>query len=130
MIQDVDNSFDAAVLVTDAKVSTNVLDLGSITEAGAGTPLYINVYCDTAFSSDDKTIQVDLITSTGVPTAANTLLTVLMPTAVDSISGLHAAGLLAKVPIPSTGLQRYIALAYVVPTVVATGKLTAFLTLE
>ena len=121
--------FEEAKAVTVARI-TDYLDLGSLTEAGRGSPKFINVYVDTAFSSDTETIQIDLITSSGVPTAGYSMMTVLMPTAVDSISGLHQAGRIAKVPLPSEGLERYVALSYVVPTEVATGKFTAFLSLD
>lgn len=121
---------DDAQAVTTAKVSANTIDAKSITEMGRGSPLFINIYVDTAFSSDTETIQIDLITSTGVPTAGNVLMTLLPATAVDSISGLHAAGLLVKIPLPSTGLESDIGLSYVVPTAVATGKFTAFISLE
>ena len=130
MIIDSKLTFDDAQAVTTAKVSANILDLGSITQGGRGTQLFINIYVNTAFSSDTETIQIDLICDTTVPTAGDTLMTILMPTAVNSIAGLHAAGLIAKVPLPSTGLDRYVGLSYVVPTAVATGKFTAFLSLD
>ena len=121
----------ATTAFTNARIGTNVLDLGSWVAAGkqpgAGTPMFIKVYVDTAFSSDTETVQIDLVSDSSVPTAADTVMTVLMPTAVNSIAGLHAAGQIACMSLPSTGLSRYIALSFVIPTAVASGKIFAFL---
>ncbi len=121
----------ATTAFTDARIGTNVLDLGSWVavgkQPGEGNPMFIYVYVDTAFSSDTETVQIDLVSDTTVPTAVDTVMTVLMPTAVNSIAGLHTPGLIAKMSLPATGLSRYIALQFVIPTDVATGKIFAFL---
>jgi hypothetical protein len=122
--------FDEAQAVTTSKVSS-VIDFEEIDEPGRGQPLYINIYVDTAFSSDTETIAIDLITSTASsPAAGDEVMRIMEPTAVDSVSGLHEPGLVAKVPLPSTGLKRYVALSYVAPTAVASGKFTSYLSID
>jgi hypothetical protein len=115
---------DAVAVTTDAVTSD--LNLGDIDEPGAGHQLFVNIYLDTAFSSDTETLQIDLITSSGVPTAGNVLMTLLPATAV---SALGTAGLLVKTALPSEGLEQYIGLSLVVDdAAIADGKITAFLT--
>lgn len=123
--------FSDAQAITTTVISTNTIDLGDITEAGRGSQLFLNVYCDTAFSSDTETMDVWLVTSTAACTAGSTkVLQVINALAVNSIAGLHEAGLLAKVPLPSVGLEGHIGVLYVATTALATGKITAFLTLN
>lgn len=123
--------FSDAQAITTTVISTNTIDLGDITEAGRGSQLFLNVYCDTAFSSDTEILDVWLVTSTAACTAGSTkVLQVINALAVNSIAGLHKAGLLAKVPIPSVGLKGHIGVLYVATTALATGKITSFLTLN
>jgi hypothetical protein len=117
--------FDDSAAITTARVTSD-LKLADITEAGRGSQLFINVYLTTAFSSDTDVFQIDLITSSGVPTAGNALMTILPATAV---SGLQTPGLIAKMPLPSVGLEAYVGLSLVIPVELATGTISAFLSL-
>ncbi len=120
--------FDEEQAVTTAKVSANIIDLGSITEGGKGAPKFINIMVQTAFTTSTHTLAVNLITSSVTdPIAANILAGVLPATAASS---LVTPGLVAKLPLPSVGLQRYVGLSYVTNTAVAAGKVTAFLSID
>lgn len=117
---------DATTAITTDRVTT-VLDLGSITEAGEGTPVFIEVWLDTAFSSATETLTVHLVSKASTdPAKTDVLMTVLPATAV---SGLGTPGLLAKVPLPSEGLDSHVALAYVATAALASGKIKAFLSI-
>ena len=126
--------FSDGQAITTTVISDNVINLGSMGEAGAGAggQMFINVYCDTAFSSDTETMDIWLVSSSAAVTAGSPKISMLVnAVAVDSVSSLNLAGkLVAKVPLQSTGLDQYIGLLYVATTALATGKLTAFLSYE
>jgi hypothetical protein len=131
MLVDIKHYFSEAQAITTSKISDNIIDLGAMGQAGAGSQVFINVYVDTAFSSDTETMDIWLVTSSAAVTVGGTkVLNLKNAIAVDSISGLHEAGKLVKVPLPSLGLSTYIGLAYIATTALATGKLTAFLSYE
>lgn len=119
---------EAQVLTNTDATSTNVLNLANIAEVGEGTQLFVNLILDTAFSSAADVISCNLVTSTGeAVTSTDKLLTILPATAT---SALQTLGEVAKVPVPSKGVEQYLALSFLVPVAVEDGKFTAFLTLE
>lgn len=124
--------FSDAQAVTDTKISANTIDLGAIGQVGAGTQLFINIYCDTAFSVATETFNVRLVTSTAACTAGSTVVMEIMPetACAATAAGWGLAGLKEKVPLPSLGLSTHLGILYTVDTAVATGKITAFLSLN
>lgn len=89
--------------------STNVIDLGPLgggntgRQIGAGTPLYLAVVFPTALVGD-LTIQIQ--TSDAEGSGYTTVAT----TAVAAADG--AAGTKLAIPVPSTGLKRFVRLNY------------------
>jgi len=125
--------FDAKLIfsedqaITTDVISTNYIDVKSITEVGEGSPLYIYVYVSVAFANKATTeFQVWLLTSDADPAAADVVGMPLVSCATTD-GPLQTVGLLIKQALPGSGLLDHIRLKYNCDTNMATGKLTAFL---
>ncbi len=119
--------FDEAAAVTTDRVSTNILDLGEIEEAGRGAPKYLNIEVVTGFTSSAETLAVNLISAAGAePDAADIVQGVVPPIAA---SEMVAGKILAKVPLPSEGLEDHVGLSYDTSDVLAEGTINAYITL-
>ena len=127
MITDVNMIFDEAVAVTTSKVGSNVIDIGSITDAAKGSPIYLNIYLDTAFTSAANGLTVKLISSTAEAVAASDNAIEILPATLASAMG--TAGKLKKVALPEGVTGPYINLYYLATTALAAGKITTFLTI-
>jgi hypothetical protein len=116
--------------VTAAAVSEFYLDCNSISEIGAGTPLYVNVYVTTAFSADSHTMDIVLCSqSNGAPTNSHKISELITGLSNDTGGALVSTGLVMKAPLPAYGLLEYIGLYFDVSSAMATGTITAFLSL-
>jgi len=125
--------FDAKLIfsedqaITTAAVSTDYIDVKSITEVGEGSPLYIYVYVSVAFANKATTeFQIWLLTSSAAPAAADVVGMPLV-SCPTTAGPLQTVGLLMKQALPGSGLLDHIRLKYYPDTTMATGKLTAFL---
>ena len=127
MITDVNMIFDEAIAVTTSKVGSNVIDIGAITDAAKGSPIYINIYCDTAFTSAANSLTVKLISSTAEAVGATDNAIEILPATLAS--AMSAAGKLKKVALPEGVTGPYINLYYLATTALAAGKITTFLTI-
>lgn len=121
---------DNQVVNTD-ELST-ILDLGDIEEAGRGSQLFIEIWVTDAYSAASfSKITIDLVTSSGAdPDSTDILAKLVHEASGDTGGALTATGLLAKIPLPSTGLLDHVGLSYTVGTVdPSNGAISAFLTL-
>lgn len=127
MITDVKHIFDEAIAVTTSKVGSNVIDLGSITDAAKGSPIYINIWLDTAFTSAANGLTVQLISSTAEAVASTDNTMEIMPAKLASAMG--TAGQLWRQALPEGVTGPYVNLYYLATTALAAGKITTFLSI-
>jgi hypothetical protein len=123
--------FASGLAITTSKVST-VLDGKKITDYAKGMPLYLNVYLDTVFTTAANGLTILLINSSGADPAYDTSSAdkVLEVVPARLASAMLTTGLLARVPLPSTGTKyERIALWFLATTALVAGKITAFLSL-
>ena len=127
MIIDYKLYFDKAATLSQTRGSTNVLDFASLPQPGAGQQLYVNIYSHGGFKSGGTyATTVKLLTGSTSP-GASQVMSVFVGTEADFAS----AGLVAKVPLPSLKLNRYVSLNYYWQTAPETAStISAFLTLE
>jgi len=118
--------FSDAQAITVSAQSSNDIDLGAAgLDIGAGTPIYLNIFLDTAFTTSANTLAITLRHGT-TSKPDTTILTVLEATATSS---LLTVGLLRKIALPND-LAEFIDLYYTCSTTLAAGKITAFLSLD
>lgn len=127
-ILDDTNLFDDAVVLTNTRNSTDIIDLSSVRDVGAGEPLELFVNVNSALlSAGASTLTVALQTDTavGFGTAVTLLTTPAIPKAT-LVQGYQPI----KQKLPE-GIQRYIRLVYTVATADFTGgTITAGLNLD
>ena len=118
--------FDEKAAVTASRVSTNILDLGAIEEAGRGAPKFVNIEVDAAFDSSANTLAVDLVSDPAVePDAADVVMGIVPAVAASELT----LGKKWKVPLPSEGLARFVGLSYTAAAALSGGSITAYLSL-
>lgn len=110
MILDKQNMFSEAQAVTGAAktMSTNVIDLSSIRQIGAGKPLFVIVNVDVAAGGTTPTLAVTIETDDNAALSTTAIL-FTGPT-------IAAAGLVTSTQlvyqVPLSGMERYLALGY------------------
>lgn len=127
MITDAKLIFDEAIAVTTSKVGSNVINLKKINDVAIGQPVYLNIWCDTAFTSAANGLTIKLISSTAEAVAAADNAIEILPATLASAMG--TAGQLKKVALPEGIVGNYINLYYLATTALAAGKITCFLTI-
>lgn len=126
-IRDASLTFSKAQALTASAVSSNILDGNAVKEFARGQPLYLNVYLDTIFSAADDTLAVGLAASSGATPGAGDVFQTIMP--ARSASTMITTGLLWRQALPQDIPYEQLALYYTVTTTLASGKITAFLSL-
>jgi hypothetical protein len=130
MIIDSNLRFANALAITTSKVST-VLDGKYITKIGKGTPLYLNIYLNTIFTTTTDSLTIMLIASSGADpnyatSPADKMLEV-MP--ARTAATMLTTGLLARLALPCEIPYERIALWFLATTALASGAIDAFLSL-
>lgn len=121
--------------ITNTNVLSTVLDLGDIENLGPGTQKFINIHVDTAFSEDSsgEYLRIDLVASSGAdPATSNKIREIIPSTNVSDDTEFLSTGRVAKYAIPHDALSGYdrVAIAAIVTSALATGKLTAYISLD
>lgn len=143
-ILDVKLSLSDAQAITATDRSEGEIDLGSLVGTdgstqiscpiGAGTPLYLNVRTNTAFTSSSETITIDLYTHTSSMAVDGTdgtkLLELQAATAVSASPYATAGTWIFRGIIPYESIQRYIALRYTCSDSPEAGKFDAYISLD
>jgi hypothetical protein len=113
---------DAQALTASAD-ATNVVDLGSARQVGAGRPLFVHFSVDVAadFTTTDETYQFNIATG-----SAATLGTVLNERAI--LAATLVAGYQFQMAIPVEALDRYIGVEYVLAGTTPTITVSAWIT--
>lgn len=108
---------------TNAKTLGDYLKVGDILEVGRGHQKFIEIDCDGAFTSGAEVASLYLRTGTTGP-GDNDVIAILHD---EAMSGkFQTAGTIAKVPIPSKNLSKYVSVYFYAETAVtAGGKLAA-----
>lgn len=127
MLIDAFNEFSDSQAVTSTAISTNVIDLGPVTDntlrdIGTGEPLYLIVSTAVAAtdSGSDATLAVSLESDSTADLATSA--TVHYTTGALAFAAFSPAGTtLVAIPIPSGLYERYLGVRYTV----ASGPLTA-----
>jgi len=127
MIIDAFNEFSAAQAVTSTAISTNVIDLGPVTDntlrdIGTGEEVYLVVQTKTAATdtSSDATLTVTLESDSTANLATSA--TVHYSTGALAFAAFSPAGTtLACIRLPAGNYERYLGVRYTV----ASGPLTA-----
>lgn len=130
MITDAKLYFDTGATAITTDRVTSILDVGDIEDMGkTGSPLYINVFLATAFSSDTECQSVVLVASSGADPGTSDVVMTLIP--LTAASALKPAKLLGRFPLPMERLKGMteVALAYVGNGTTAAGKIKAFISL-
>jgi hypothetical protein len=127
--------FSKAQVVTTDCVGDYYLDVKAIAEVGEGSPLYIYVVVDNAYSNAKYTgslskLDIYLITSSGAPAKGGIDVMMIANDLACSNGDMNSLGVVCKVPLPSIGLQDHIGLAYDLNTTIANGTISAYLALE
>ena len=113
--------------ITATAASTNEIDFGAASlDIGQGTPIYLELWLDTAFDTSANTLTVTLKDSPDGTTYTDRM-TILQATATSSLLAANV-GLLRKFSLPNN-LARYIELYYTVSAGFTSGKVNAFLTI-
>lgn len=118
MYLDRQNLFSSAQAITATAASTDLIDLGSTRDIGAGEPLEVIVAVDTAFTAAGAatlTIALQTDTSSGFGSAVT-----LATTSAIAVASLTVGAAVAVFKVPR-GVLRYLRLNYTV----ATGPMTA-----
>ena len=111
--------------ITTSAASDNEIDFGAAShDVDQGTPIYLEVWLDTAFDTSANTLTITLKDSPDGTTYTDRM-TILEATATSS---LLTAGLLRKFSLPND-LARYIQLYYTCSTTLSSGVINAFLTI-
>lgn len=133
MIDDKLSLFDGQA-ITGSNVLSTILDLGSMTDPGEGTPKYVNIEVDTAFSANaSQTLRIDLVAKSGSDPATDDKVFELIPaTALATTSWLVEEGARRRIPIPPDVIEGYdhIGIAAIPSGTLATGELNADIRLE
>lgn len=110
MIVDKQNALSESQAVTGAATSgsTNVIDLSQVRQIGAGKPLYVVVTVEVAAGGTTPTMAVLIRTDDNASMSS--------PTTLLTGPTIAAAGLTASTqlvyPVPLTGMERYLDVAY------------------
>lgn len=113
--------------ITTTAASDNEVDFGAAShDVDQGTPIYVEVWLDTAFDTSENTLTIALQDSTD-GSNYTTRMTILEATATSSLLAANV-GLLRKISLPND-LARYIRLYYTCSTTLASGVINAFLTI-
>lgn len=128
MYMDRQNLFsNAQAVTTGSTASTDIIDLGSVRDIGAGEELEVIVVIDTTFTSGGSgTLDFKLQTDSAVGFGT---VTTLFSTGAIAVATLVAGYSVARWKIPR-GVSRYLRLQYVVATADMTaGTITAGISL-
>jgi len=120
-----------AITATDR--SEGQINLGAANlQIGAGTPLYLNIRTNTAFTSSSETITIDLYTHDASfdETQGTKILEVLAATAVSASPFATAGTWIFRGTIPYEALQQYVALRFTCSDTPAAGKIDAWISLD
>lgn len=125
---------DKLVLFKEQAVSNAsklaVLDFGAIDQPGQGSPLYLNIYVDTAFTGattgTGSGLQIDLCTSSASGCSADVLETIV-PFANTDGTIWGSTGLIYRQALPAEKLDTFVGLAANLSGAIASGKITAYL---
>lgn len=129
MVTDKALQIEPATAVTAARVGTTPINISKYTQPGKGTPVYIEIRVDTAFSSDTDLLGVDLINSDAAPDATDIVMVLIPPTATSAAP--WNAPCTRRFALPSQGLPYdYLNISYVVPVGVTVGKVEATLHIQ
>jgi hypothetical protein len=115
MILDVKNQFCALTECTNSK-SLGALDLGSIAEAGKGSPLYVHVFSDGGFSTGSEVFSIYIKTGSTSPGDNQEL-------AIGPFSAAEAslAGRVGVAALPAKNLEQYISAYFYAKTALTAG---------
>jgi hypothetical protein len=116
--------FSAAQAITADAASTNVIDLGAVRQIGVGEAMSILICVIVAADSTtgDETYSFELQTDDNSSfSSATTLSDTVLAASVLTIGSVHA------IPLPRTGLERYIRLNYDVGGTTPTITVSAWL---
>jgi len=120
---------DAQALTTKAAgaISTNVIDLGAANiQLGAGTPLYLNVRCNTAAAK--SSVKVSVMSHTAADVTAGTT---IIEGPVVAKASVTAGAWLLRCSVPYEVLKQYVGLEYLVgATTETTTKIDAWISLD
>ena len=130
MILDKQLVFSDGQAVTANAYSTNSIDLGAAgLELGMGTPLYLEVWLDTAFDTSADTLTIELRDGTTAGGCTNKVMELLPAIATSALLAANV-GLLVKVPLPEgMSISNVLKLHYAVSAGLTSGKLNAFITI-
>jgi len=133
MLDDKLSLFAGQAITAGDNLST-IIDLGSIEDPGEGTPKYVNIEVDTAFTEDSsgEYLRIDLVASNGADPLTSDKVYELLPSTNVSDSFLITQGETRRLPIPPdvTEGKDHIGIAVIVTSVLAAGKLNADIRLE
>jgi hypothetical protein len=117
-------SVDQAITAT--AYSTDEIDFGAAgLDIGQGNPLILHIFLTTGFTTSANTLTIGEVS--GAATAPTTQVsTVLEATATSALTSPQQ---LVRKSLP-LGLARYYRLVYTVSTTLATGTVTAFISLD
>lgn len=118
--------FANALSITNSKLST-VLDGKYLKDLGRGTPLWLNIYLNTVFTTGADTLAVQIVSSSGADPDSGDVFQTIMP--ARAASAMLTTGLLWRQPLPEGIPYERVALYFVSATTLVAGKIDAFLTL-
>ena len=126
MIIDSNLLFANALAITTSKVST-VIDGKYLRDIGRGTPIYLNIYLDTVFTTAANGLTIQLVASSGADPGASDV--VATPMDARLASAMLTTGLLKRWALPQDIPYERIALWFLATTALVAGKITSFLSL-
>ena len=118
--------FATALAITTSKVST-VLDGKYIHDIGRGTPIYLNIYLTTAFTTAANGLTIQLVASSGADPGASDVVQEVMPARLAS--AMLTTGLLKRIPLTLDIPYERWGLWFLATTALVAGAITAFLSL-
>lgn len=129
MIIDAQNLFSDAQTITTGSEngikSSNVIDLGSARDVGAGEPVFLVVQVDTAMEGSGVTCTVDLKTDDNESMSSSTKIAEVGVFPANSVAGTR---LIMRLP-PSSSYERYLGLLFTASgSGLTAGDFSAFLT--
>lgn len=133
MILDANLEFSDAQAVTATAISTNVVDLGPVTDntlrdIGTGEPVYLVFSVDTTFTASGAATLTAALVSDSTANLATSATTHATPLSAIPVASL-VAGYTAAVHLPPGNYEQYLGIQYTVGTGPMTaGKINAFIT--
>ena len=111
---------DAQALTASAD-STNVIDLVTVRQVGAGKPLFIQYVIDVAAGGTSPTFQINI--ATGSATTLGTVIAERILLEADAVAGAKF-----QIGVPTDALERYLGIEYVLGGTSPTITISAWLT--